>query len=322
VTFIVLATAAATPPPPTAVKDLFLWLESWDRAVDVPLSSGPIRWKSGAAGLEVAPSDLLISATPGVAGASVAGVSMPAREVLLPLTVGGQGWTELQNAVRQLQELTDPEQGMTPDGNFRLVVRSPSGVRQVGLAYRSGLEGMGNPSTVRQNPVLDLLAPQPYAEDREIQSKDWRLAVEPSPFLSTAGTDHPWGTRRLSSSAVAGSGTPVEMFSAVPVYPVIEITGPADSVLITGSNGLLINVPDGVPVGETLRIVTNLRGDGLPPYRKTIRLDGVPAAGMVARGSRFMPFSRGTTSVDVAAPGATSATLLRLSWRGLHRSLF
>lgn len=321
-TFFVLATAAPATPRPTPMQDLFLWLESWDGATTMPLSEGPIRWKSGATGLEVAPSDLLTNATPGAAGVTVAGVSAPAREALLPLTVGGQGWAELQDAVRRLQDLTDPGQGMTPDGNFRLVVRSPSGVRQVGLAYRSGLEGMGDPSTVRRNPVLDLLAPQPYAEDREVQSVPWRLTVDPLPFLSTAGTDKPWGTRRLSSSTVAGSDTPIEMFSAVPVFPVIEITGPADSVLITGSNGLLINVPEGVGVGETLRIVTNQRGDGLPPYRKTIRLDGVPAAGMVARGSRFMPFPRGVTSVDVDAPGATAATLLRLSWRGLHRSLW
>lgn len=321
-TFFVLASVAATPPRPTPVQDLFLWLESWDGTVDVPLSSGPIRWKAGATGLEVAPSDLLTNATPGAAGVTVAGVSTPAREALLPLTVGARNWSELQDAVRQLQDMTDPEQGMTPDGNFRLVVRSPSGVRQVGLAYRSGLEGMGSPSTVRQNPVLDLLAPQPYAEDREAQSKDWRLVVDALPFISTAGTGNPWGTRRLSSSSVAGADTLVEMFSAVPVFPVIEITGPADSVLITGSNGLLIDVPAGVAGGSTLRIVTNPRGDGLPPYRKTIRLDGVPAAGMVARGSRFMPFSRGVTSVDVDAPGATSATLLRLSWRGLHRSLW
>jgi len=35
-----------------------------------------------------------------------------------------------------------------------------------------------------------------------------------------------------------------------------------------------------------------------------------------------VPFSRGVTSVDVVAPGATAATLLRLSWRGLHRALW
>lgn len=326
-TFYVLATVRPTPPsPPPIAQDMrFLWLESWDGSMVIPIGGanhrGAVQLQAGASGLEVAPTDVTAAATPGVAGASVMAVQTLVREPLLPLLVNSADQSAQHAAVQELRDMTDPE-NVTPDGSFRLVAESPSGTRQVGLVYRSGLEGTGTEMPWAVRYVLDAFAPQPYAEDREVQAKEWRLVVEDRPFLAAPGTDHPWGTRQLSPSSVAGGDTPVEMFSAVPVYPVIELTGPADSVLISGDNGLLINVPGGIAAGSTLRIVTNPRGDGMPPYRKTTRLDGAPAAGLVARGSRFVPFSRGTTLVDVTAPGATSDTLLRLSWRGLHRSLW
>jgi hypothetical protein len=327
VTFFVLASAASAPqaPPDTPDDDRLLWLESWDRSTSILIGgarhNGPVQLQTGTTGLEVTPKDVASETTPGVPGSFATSVQTLPRQPILPLLVSTADQAEQRVAVQQLRDLTSP-QDVTPDGSFRLVCTSSSGTRQVGLVYRSGLEGSGTelPWSVRY--VLDTFAPQPYAEDRDVQVKDFRLAVPDAPFLAAAGTDHPWGTRKLSTSSIAGADTPVQMLSSVPVYPVIEITGPATSVTITGSNGLLIDVPDGVPDGSTLRIVTNPRGDGMPPYRKTIRLDGAPAAGMVARGSRFVPFSHGVTSVDVSAPGATGDTLLRLSWRGLHEGLW
>jgi hypothetical protein len=318
VTFFILATVQSTSTPPQPEYDSRrLWLESWDGSVvmPVPMDNLPHEMiaQRGILGLGVAPTDLATEGTPGVAGSRVVDVIERDRPIALPLAFIADTQVDLWATIQQLRDLTDPTRDMTADGNFRLVCASSSGTRQLNLAYRSGLEGDDLEYYGTDRAVLDLLAALPYAQDREDQWRDFRLAVDPMPFLSPPGTDNPWGTLQLAPSSIAGADTPVEMFSSVPVYPVIEITGPADSVLIEGENGLRIDVPTGVLAGQTLRIVTD-------PRHKSIRLDGALAAGKLARGSRLRPFSRGTTLVDVTAPGADSDTLLRLTWRGLHRS--
>lgn len=320
-TFFVLASVRSTPPTQKAPTwdSRRLWLESWDRNVvlPVPLDALPaeIVGQRGFLGLGVAPTDLATTGTPGVAGSRVVDVVQVERPVALPLAFLGDSQADLWATVQKVRDLTDPTRGMTPEGNFRLVCASSSGTRQLSLAYRSGLEGQDLEYAGADRAVIDAVAPMPYAEDREDMAKDFRLAVGSMPFLSPPGTDNPWGTLQLAPSSVAGADTPFEMFSDVPPYVTLSLTGPADSVLIEGENGLLIDVPDGIPGGSTLRIVTD-------PRYKSIRLDGAPAAGMLARGSRTPPFSLGTTLVSVSAPGATSDTLLRLTWRGLHRSLW
>lgn len=315
--FFVLVSARPAPQPvPPRTPDVLMWLESFDGAQRVDLSSGPVRWRAGATGLGVPPASVYLSSSPGAAGAVVTGVTATPRPVLLPLTFGADGWTPLWDAIERVREITDPANAIAadgtvaPDGTFRLVAASPRGVRQLGLIYQAGLEDDGQTSTVRQNRVLDLVAPQPFAEDREEQTRRFRLVADVAPFLGGV-----WGQVYLTSSRIASGQTPVEMASAVPVYPTIEVEGPADSVLITADSGLRIDVPGGVAAGSTLRIVTD-------PRRKSIRLDGAAAAGTLALGSRLVPFGLGTTQVNVTAPGATADSELRLTWRGLHRGLW
>lgn len=308
--FFVLVSARSAPVARVSAPDVLMWLESWDGTQRVELSSGPVRWRSGAVGLGTPPVSTYTSTSPGMAGSVVTDVTTTTRQVLLPLTIGGDSWVQTWDAIQQLRDITDPTNGVGPDGSFRLVATSPRGTRQLGLVYRGGLEDDGQPSQVRQNRVLDLIAPQPFAEDRAEQTRPYILQQDTAPFLGGI-----WGEIYLVSSSVAGSQTPVTMASAVPVYPTIEITGPADSVLITADSGLRIDVPGGVLAGETLRIVTD-------PRRKSIRVGSAPAAGRLTLASRLVPFGLGTTLVDVVAPGATSATLLRLTWRGLHRGLW
>lgn len=307
--FLVLVSPRPVVVGPVRTPDVILWLESWDGTERVELSSGPVRWRAGAVGLEVPPVNTYLTTSPGMDGARVVQVSTARRPVLLPVTIGGDSWAETWAAIEQLREITDPD-GAGPDGNVRLVAKSPNGTRQLGLLYQGGLEGDGQPSQVRQNRVLSLVAPQPFAEDRAEQTQPFSLVQDTAPFLGGV-----WGEIYLVSSAIAGSDTPVNMLSRVPVYPTIEITGPADSVLITADSGLRIDVPLGVAAGETLRIVTSPRGS-------SIRVGSTPAAGRLTLDSRLVPFRKGVTLVDVAAPGATADTLLRLTWRGLHRGLW
>jgi len=319
--FFVLASVRPAPrhEPAPPYDTRRLWLESWDGRTVIPLPRDVVRKGTialrGMLGLGTNPSELITTATPGIAGSRVVDLVQRERPVALPLGWLGDTQAELWAARQAVRDLTDPLRGMTPDGNFRLVCSSASGTRQLNLAYRSGLEDEDTEYPGWDQAVIDAIAPSPYAEDREEQAVTYRMTQPAIPFLAAAGTDAPWGTRQLVSSRIADSETRVSMASAVPVYPTVEITGPADSVLITSDAGLRIDVPDGVAEGSTLRIVTD-------PRYKAIRLDGAIAAGSLARGSRLVPFPLGTSTISVSAPGADESTTLRLSWRGLHRELW
>lgn len=295
------------------------WLESLDGTRVLTLGSethpGPLHLEVGAAGLGVAPTSVDATGTPGVAGSSVQDVFTLTREMLLPIGVNTGTQAEQWEQVQELRDLTDPAVGMTPEGNFRLVCSSASGTRHLSLAYVAGFEGEGQELPWRDQFDVAVIAPYPFAEDREETVREFRLGSTSAPFLDTAGTDNPWGTRQLAPSTIIGEGMEVFMDSAVPVYTWLEVDGPADSVLIQSDTGLLIDVPTGVDAGDTLRIVTD-------PRRKSIRLNGELAAGKVARGSRLVPFKAGANVINVTAPGADGETRLRMGWRGGHRSLW
>lgn len=324
-TFYVLATVQSAPSPePTAPRDLrYLWLESWDGETVIPIAGadhdGPVQLLADASGLEVAPTAVTLDSIPGVPGGVATGVQTLMRELLLPLRINTATQAEQWAQVQALRDLTDPA-NLTADGSFRLLCASPSGTRQLGLVYRSGLEGDGAelPWTVLR--VLDVAAPQPYAEDRDEQSRTFTLGAG-SRFLAwdppTPDPEAPtFSEVRLSWDVILGDNMPVVIASDVAPYPTLEITGPTGAgVVLEADTGLYLEVPDGVPAASTLRIVTD-------PRRKSVRLDGVPAAGMIAFGSVFKPLAFGQNLLSITAPGATEDTALRLSWRGLYRSLW
>lgn len=315
-TFFILVSGRPPVVDPVATPDVIMWLESLDGSVRIDLSTGPVRWRADAAGLGVPPVDVLLGTSPGMPGGTVEDVYTLPRDVLLPVTIGGANWVETWGAIQRLRDMTDPTQGMTLDGNFRLVAASPNGVRHLDLTYRGGLEGDGQPSQVRQNRVLDLVATMPFAQEREELTAEFRLVSTPRPFLTSGpGTTRPWGTLAITASDVLTGEAPVVLGSSVPVFPVLEIVGPGDSVLLTGDNGLRIDIPDGLGSDETMRVVTD-------PRRPSVRVNGALAAGRLALGSRYAPFGKGTTLIEAEIPGATSATRLRMTWRGLHRGLW
>ncbi|GAB3166887.1 hypothetical protein GCM10027059_26500 [Myceligenerans halotolerans] len=319
-TFYVLASVQEPPPPTTAARDLTLWLESWDGTRRVELSTGPIRWKAGATGLEEAPTEILEEYTPGSAGSQVVGVEYPPRDALLPVTIGGRDWVDLNASLQRLKNLTNPRNGMTEDGSFRLVVKSPNGTRQIGMVRRGGLEGNGSPSQVRQNRVLDLFAPHPFAEDRaDAPPFEVGLGAGADNFFAVDDLDATapnFEDLELAPSVILGADMPLPITSELPPYATIEIDGPTGAGLILEANtGLYLEVPDGVPDGDTLRVVTD-------PRRKSIRLNGSPAAGKVALGSNLAPLAVGDNLISITATGATANTRLRLTWRGQYGGMW
>jgi len=293
-----------------------LFLASLDDSLTIPLTDprGQVLLQRGFLGLGVPPVDIAIAATPGVAGGLIQDVQVITREPVLPVKVWGKSESHKMEAIQQLRDLTDPEVGMTRDGNFKIVCETPGGVRELTVAYRSGLEGDNHGLAASELFVLGMVAADPYARDRDPIAREFTLGGLAEPFLAVAGTDHPW-PRALAPSTVIGEDMQVDMASAVKVFPTISLTGPSDSALITSDTGLRIEVPAPLLTGQTLRVATS-------PRSRSIRLNGAPAAGRLSLASRLVPFQRGMNMLDVEVPGATSATKLSIEWHGGHRSMW
>jgi hypothetical protein len=326
VTFFVLASVATPPPPPPRplLDARVMWLESLDGSVVIPIAGerhdGPVQLEVGASGLEEAPTSVTVDSVPGLAGGVVTYSQTLLREPLLPLHIMTRDQAAQWAQVQALRDLVTPDPArLTPDGSFRLVCSSPSGVRQIGLAYQSGLEGSGTELPWSVKYVLDCVAPNPFAEDRTEQSREYQLGSVDLGFFAWDEDDDEapvFEDLTLGWDVILGDDMPLEITSAVPPYVTVEIDGPTgEGTLIEADSGLYLPLPDGVPEGKTLRIVTD-------PRRKSIRLDGEPAAGLLAFGARLRPLAFGQNKLSVTAPGADENTRLRLSYRSSYRSLW
>lgn len=310
-----------------------LHLESMDGSVVIRLDN-TTGWTlmPGALGLKMPPVEIISSPTPGVHGSTLEDVRAQKRPVFLPIyarsAAGQLGYLKMVN---DLQTLVNPLGNRT----FKIVGTSVRGVREMVVTYQEGLEGNDSPdmSGLTWGKFgLQCTAHFPFAQARAPRSIEFRTQMSaPSPFLGVSGgSDAPFPTRKLSNSAIIGSGMEVVIDSEVPVYPTLELTGAMDSFsgdlspVVTAPSGAQtilddqtwsVNIPLGVAAGSILRLNTD-------PRARSIRLDGALAAGRVARGSALRPFYPGTNVLNVVAPGGTSSTLITLSWTPLYWSIW
>lgn len=319
--------------PPAAPRDpgpvLDTALESLDGTRRIPLD-GSTGWThlAGSTGLEMPPIDVATLPVPGVPGSVLQDVRVTERPIFIPIlidTVSTNHAIHLE-ALDAMRTLVDPLTGM-----FRIVGTTERGQRSLTAIYTGGLEGSDGRDERGLNWRkfgLTAVACQPFAEAREDRVVEFQNAGGGGGiFLGTAGgTNVPW-PRALSSAAVIGDNMRVPVRSEVPVYPTVELVGPMESFTATvqledaslppyfGGAAWSVSIPQGVPAGSTLRLVTD-------PRARSIRMDGQLAAGRVARGSTLRPFYPGVNLMSVAAPGGTEATRIRVSWRELYRSLW
>lgn len=308
-----------------------LVLESLDRSVRIPLdgSDGFIRMP-GSTGLEMPPIEVISRAIPGVAGTQLADVRIMERPIFIPLYVGGDGdMLTFRAKMNLLHRLVDP----LNLNQFRLVGESAAGHRELIVTYTSGLEGGDAAMEAGLSWAkigLNVVAQRPYARALEDKVLEFRYAASPTPFLGVVGgTDAP-APRALTSAAVIGQGMPIVIESDIPVYPTVELIGPMVSFISTMSPVIVgpdgkqtavldqqwaLSIPQGVPTGSTFLAVTD-------PRNRSYRLNGALAAGRVALGSLLRPFYPGRNTLDVAAPGASEDTVIRISYRPLYRSLW
>lgn len=271
----------------------------------------PLRLLTGAEGLERPPSDLVLEGVPGMDGAALMEINTPARPVFLPFSVAAGTQAEAWQHVRRIKALAEtPSVLPSTEGTFRLMCESDQGVRQLTVAYVSGLEGVDSGIPHYDRIGLRLVAADPWVRDVDESRVDFLLEDEgDEPFLSDSD-EHPWPRAVASSSLAGGTPVPVQVLSRPPVWPRVDIVGPvAPDLVVEASTGLRLVVPAGVPAGSVLTVVTD-------PRARSYRLNGVPAAGQIARGSRVSrPFPRGLNTISVHASGATEETRVMVSWR-------
>jgi hypothetical protein len=301
-----------------------------DGRVVIPLdnTAGWIRMP-GSTGLEMPPTEVISSASPGVYGSTVQDVRVQERPVFIPIHAHSDtSQASFFQMMDTLRSLIDP---LT--GSFRLVGSTSRTVREMVVTYDGGLEGAdgGDSQGLSWAKVgLRATAHSPYAQAMEDRSLEFRFVSNAAIFMGVAGgTDATWPTS-LSSESVVGSGMQVAIYSEAPVYPALTLIGAMTSFsgtlspVVTNLDGTTttitqgqwaVDVPLGVAAGSTMKLITD-------PRIRSIRLDGSLAAGRVARGSTLRPFYPGINILDVTAPGGTEDTRVILSWRELYRSLW
>jgi hypothetical protein len=328
--YLAAATGYTSTPQPVEYMIPSLTLESLDGGTQIPLdaSEGWIRMP-GSTGLEMPPYSVVSDTVPGVPGAVLRDTRVEARPVFIPIYCGGTDQITFREMLDKIQRIVAPYGAQT----FKIVGRSYRGTRELVVTYVSGLEGADDALAAGLTWCkigLNAVAHDPYSYERVERSLEFRSAGATSPFMGIAGnSDTPFPVM-LSSGSVIGAGMTITIASEVPVYPVLDLVGPMDSfagtlsptvvnpdgtITVLTENVWSVDIPAGVPTGQTLRLVTD-------PRARSVRLDGALAAGRVARGSATRPFFPGDNVLNVVAPGGTDDTRIRLTWREQHRSLW
>jgi hypothetical protein len=267
----------------------------------------------GATGLGVPPVEVITQQTPGMDGAWLREIRVQPREVFLPIFVGSDtGQVDYLAQLDRLQDFLDFRVAADPtatDGTLLLVSDSPSGQRQLPVVYTAGLEGDEGQTvagTWWATLGLRLLAVDPWWRDATTTVLEFRVG-DGEPFLATADSGHPW-PRRLSPSVTAGVAMPVAVGGRVPVWPTIDVVGPAgDGTTISTGAGMAVELA-AIDDGETLTLVTD-------PRRRSARVDGEPAWDRISTGPTFRPLPAGAADISVVVPDADDDTRVRLSWQ-------
>lgn len=307
-------------------------LESMNGMHQIPLdgTSGWVRMK-GATGLEMPPIEVISEALPGVPGAAFKEVRVLPRPVFLPIYCGSDTGSQLTYLGMKdaLRKLIDP---LT--GTFRIVGRTARGERELVVTYTGGLEGSDGADEQGLSWAkfgLNAVAyEQPFAQARRDQVIEFQTGEVGTPFIGVeGGTDAPWPAT-MSAASVIGENMQVNINSEVAVYATLELDGPMDafdsemspevtspdgSVLTLADRAWSVSIPTGVPANQMFRMVTD-------PLHKSVRLNGVYAAGKLSLGSTVRPVFPGNNVLNVVASGGTEATRVRITYRGLYRSLW
>lgn len=301
------------PEPPVPPRELrSFWLESLDGQTVIPLSGVNGRaLLPGATGLELPPYDVVTGTTPGMPGSWLQEINVLERPIFLPLAFfSSQSQAEFFARLAELRSVIttwNDSDLLGLDGTFRLGVASVDGDRLLDVTYRSGWEGaLGGEDggSDWEKFGLNLVATSPFWRARDETVQSYSAAAGPV-FLGDGDGSDPW-PRQITASTTIGKNMPIVVDGDVPVWPEFAFTGPITSVLIT-YRGTKITVPNGVPTGQTLRLVTN-------PRARSARLNGAIAWDQISMGATFSPLLPGTNRVSIELATGSDDAVLDMAW--------
>jgi hypothetical protein len=243
---------------------------------------------------------------PGQPGLRLDSVRHRDREFVLPIWLDASSESALRTAMRDLVAKMDPTRG---DGKIR--VTSPTGdQREITCRVASGLElserlGSTSGPTV-QRAVVVFRAHDPYWTDTS-DIIDTYTTGQPATFF-------PLFPLRLTSSEIFAAAT-VNNDGDVEAWPRWQITGPGSAFALRNlTTGKLLQLTTGLGGGETATIDTR------PGAKTVVKNDGTNLFPDLSSDTSLWPLARGSNSIQVEMPGATSASEVRLTWRRRYLS--
>jgi hypothetical protein len=271
------------------------------------LTDGSFVFGPDAEGIDMPPREVITRTIPGLEGERLSEVRVGKREVFLPLTIRSNTHTEHLDARDRLARLFNHRRVdlRSREGTLDLVANSERGERTLRCVYVDGMTSGRAPNerAIWQKLGLNLWAVRPYWSGATWTTPTMRLPTPASFF----GAFPP----RLSARRVIGGTATVTVEGDVESWPVVEVVGPADSVLIEGDD-FQVSIPDGLASGEPFRLVTDPRG-------RTALFSSVKDWTRMGPGDRYgNGFVPGDQELSVTLVGATTVTSVviwgRTSW--------
>lgn len=257
-------------------------------------------------GLDMPPSALITDDVPLQPGQRLRSVKVGARVVDLPIFIRANTPSSLQAFIRSLRQALDPTQG---DGRLRIT--PPDGnARDLFCRYAGQWTGDLSPDhygVVWQENIVTLQANDPYFYATAPTIQDFSIGAAVLTFLSTSPGDT-FLPLALAASTVLGDVS-VSNTGDVLSWPTWTITGPGSNIILTN-----LTTNKTLEVDTTLGIGDQLVIDTRPGLKTVTGPGGVNLFGSMNATSVIWSLPVGASTVRVAVTGATTDTLVRLSF--------
>lgn len=256
----------------------------------------PVLHLHGSTGLGLAPVSIASSDRLAGDGAIVRGTRYGARDVFIPLLMEAESTGALSTLRRVLTSLLAPHLGPV---EIRIQDPATGSDRMIRGLLKGGLDGDfgGSYRGSWQTLGLTFECADPWWMGPE-QTVDLRINPGSKPFISATV---PFFPVTLAQSTVMGAFQ-VDIHGAGPVYPMWEVRGPGEDLLI-GNGRDVIEIGGTFAAGSTVLIDT-AAGRITPDRWATVSLR-----------SRLFQLEPGPQTLTVTLTGATTDTLVRLTYR-------
>lgn len=263
-----------------------------------------VKW--GVRGLGMPPVDVQLEEGAGP-GARFRQVRPLRRVIDMVVKVEGSTWQERRDRQNRLANLLDNTYGPS-----LIEVLQPDGTAQQSECYygggAEGEGGAGRDTSLQVRWPITLICPEPYWRDRDPVIRSWRASGPVAAFPLRPGLF------RLSDSQIIGANVVIINPGDVEAYPLWTVRGPGGPVTIrnsTTAKEFTLNVD--LAVNEWVQVDTD---------RKTATDNGnLNVWPLFDPNPQLWTLRPGENAVELLVTGATSASLVELSFRPRRKTV-